>query len=799
MTRVHGHPRWHMRLISEAFIGATLIEIDDDFPQSNVPGGINVAHTLLEGIDQLIIFAGPRSPVDNSGTLKAYTSIYRIVRPDDNVPQAPLPTSLPSFASVLFGAGVFLRRKRGTRLVHPAGRSSCSAFLRAIRDRPPWLGGPVELMRPVRERAWRHGKSLLALTLRRDLGGCLTMRAFNQKFPKSRRSRTLLLANLGFIAVLAMFAQTAAAQREATRAQQQPALSQVENQQLQLISNVDGLEIHLKGSHSIGGGNPGEVQSTVVPPKKKDQCPNGRLLASNDQYKSPGRVYRFDFDEIVAANAYAIPQAIPGPSSVSEIASNDHDLVTLNNGDVLLLKMGRTIASLNPKPGWFDYTYKISSDRSSTWGPGARSILYVWRSEDCGESFSLRSSIDTALMNDGYGATSDGSAGGPQYWEGPVTSSPGSAQQPIWQMGGTDGPLAKVDRATNKVFYSIGIVGDKRDTTQSGYHLYNDKINRATVALSADRGETWSDAITLPFRGWRLEVVPIRNNRVAFLSGGGWACGARSATNECWRIHLKDLGPSRSSTVDPGTDLYIPRINPWTNISNKKDPGRMNVNGTDVLVWKKQNQAVLARSPSSNGVILAVPEMMPGQGGYGYGLYFVDAAGNYTPMQKVAPMVANGKGVIFHLAAIDLGVGPVMLYWYDINAAEQKIQVRGRLITADSAYTSDFPVSLPFDAPTTSTWFGDYQMSGGHARNLRQLTQVGQQRVAISNPPTFEYFPVWKQPDGEIHFGQVVYEKPSQAIVAGHHPLKETAKPKIAVNPQNLRQLTPDRYEREDQ
>lgn len=61
-------------------------------------------------------------------------------------------------------------------------------------------------------------------------------------------------------------------------------------------------------------------------------------------------------------------------------------------------------------------------------------------------------------------------------------------------MGGANGSFAKVDRATTKVFYSIGIADDKRDTTQSGFHLHNDKINCTTVTLSTDRGETWSDA-----------------------------------------------------------------------------------------------------------------------------------------------------------------------------------------------------------------------------------------------------------------------------------------------------------------
>jgi hypothetical protein len=567
-----------------------------------------------------------------------------------------------------------------------------------------------------------------------------------------------------------------------------------EPKRFQLVSNVEGLEIFPEGRHSLAGKGPGEVQSTLVPPGKKDACPDGRLLISDDTKKSPARVYRFDLDMIGSGSAFATPDALPDLST-DVIASNDHDLVTLTNGDVLLLKMGRSIAQLEDKPDWFDFTYKIGGG----WGPGARSVMYIWRSEDCGQSFSLRSSIDTALMNDGYGTANDGSGGSPQTASGPSYQPPGSKKQPIWQMGGTDGPLAKVDRATNNVFYTIGVVGNQRDKLKDGYHLSSDKIDRTTVALSTDRGETWSDVVTLPFRGWRTEVVPMKNNRVAFLSGGAWDCSAQGG--ECWRIHVKDLGPSGTASAGPGVDWFISRFSPWKNISNETEPGRMVVDGTPVYVWKKQNQPILSRSPSSNGLILAVPEMMPNNGGYGYGLYLVDAAGNYSPLQKIAPMEANGKGVIFHLAAIDLGIGPVLIYWYDINAANRKMQVRGRLITADYSYTSDFPVSLVFEAPAAapSPWFGDYHMAGGFARGLRQAAPVGQRRFASTVSPTFEYYPVWKQPDGYIHFGRITYTKPSKSLEFGHRPLKPVPKPSIPVDPQNMRQLPSADYEREEQ
>lgn len=570
--------------------------------------------------------------------------------------------------------------------------------------------------------------------------------------------------------------------------------------QLQLVTEIDGLKVLPKAGHFLGSVNgknqAGEVQSTLVPPGKNNACPDGRLLISNDARRSPGRIYRFDLDQIGVGNDYATPQALPD-TSTDQIASNDHDLVTLTNGDVLLLKMGRSIAALDPKPVWFDYTYKVSSG----WGPGARSVMYIWRSEDCGQSFSLRSSVDTALMNDGYGWATDGSGGSPQG--DAVTSSPGSVERPVYNMGGTDGPLAMVDRATNNVFYSIGVYGQTPVFSPAGYRLSGFAIDRTTVALSTDRGDSWADDIILPFRGWRTEIVPMLNKRFAFLSGNVWECGRKPNGDkaECWRIHVKDLSAGASASVNSGVDWYIPHGSKWSDISNKSSPGRVDVNGTPVYVVRKQAQPVMARAPSSNSLILAVPEMIGSNGDYGYGLYRVDASGNYSPLSKIAPMQANGKGVVFQLAMVDLGVGPVLIYWYDINAATQKIQMRGRLVTEDYVQTSDFSVSLAFDAPaaSASNWFGDYRTAGGFVRGLRQIVPSGPRPGASStNSPTYEYFPVWKQPDGAIYVSHITYKKPPTPLSFGHNRFTDSLVPRMPVDPEEVQQLSSPGYERRE-
>src|SRR5262245_33247665 len=56
---------------------------------------------------------------------------------------------------------------------------------------------------------------------------------------------------------------------------------------------------------TFSGFSPGEVQSTVIPPGKKSECPNGRLLISNDVNFSltNGPVQWRDLDQPNSSNA----------------------------------------------------------------------------------------------------------------------------------------------------------------------------------------------------------------------------------------------------------------------------------------------------------------------------------------------------------------------------------------------------------------------------------------------------------------------------------------------------------------
>lgn len=552
-----------------------------------------------------------------------------------------------------------------------------------------------------------------------------------------------------------------------------------------------GVVIGSRGTNRLGGGG-GELQSTVVPPGKKSACPKGRLLISDDTAKNPGKVYTFDLGAPDNPPSGVTPEALPDLNN-QRVLSNDHDLVSLANGDVLLIKMGQSKGRLKPKPAWFDHTYKLTGCDADTgqcsgaWGPGARSVIFVWRSEDCGNSFSLRSSIDTAKVNDGWGTRSDGSGGLPQKLRGfanGLTTSPGSSQQPAWQMGGTDGPFAKVDHASGRVFYSLKIAGRKPDKTAPNFSLSNARLGRSVVMMSEDRGDTWQEATTLPYSNWRIPVAPQGNNRLAFVHGRDRSKCTAANNYRCYIHYQIDIGSNLdpSSATDEGEVRLFSAPADWSEggVGKKESDRTLIVKGkTTNINANIYRHKLLTRNPDAKGSLMVFTQEISGGRGFGYGMYSIVPEGFYTGMPQIAPALQNPASFILHPTAIDIGSGPILFYWYDVNGNNGKMQVRGRLVTGARDYTVDFSISGPFDTPGSPMWFGDYHTAGGFQRPPRlKIRRSGGSRLTRKGadaPRSYDYFPVWKQSDGNIHFARVSYTEPDQSAANGHNRLKGKA------------------------
>jgi hypothetical protein len=205
----------------------------------------------------------------------------------------------------------------------------------------------------------------------------------------------------------------------------------------------------------------GEVQSTVVAPGLKPECPNGRFLVTNDysigwgnaQAPAAGMVRGRDLntpDGTIVMSALDAP-----PVAEHRRLGFDHDLLALANGDVLLVDATMSKVPLFPRPAWFEYAYRDLGN-NNLFGPGARTVVLTWRSTDCGQTFHFASEFDTARH-------ADGSCALPQ--QPARTTLPGTPERPVWDMGGSDGQLARLDPRTNRIYLTHQCVGYQRETS----------------------------------------------------------------------------------------------------------------------------------------------------------------------------------------------------------------------------------------------------------------------------------------------------------------------------------------------
>src|SRR6185503_19449666 len=86
----------------------------------------------------------------------------------------------------------------------------------------------------------------------------------------------------------------------------------------------------------------------------------------------------------------------------------------------------------------------------------------------------------------------------------------------------------------------------------------------------------------------------------------------------------------------------------------------------------------------------------------GYELYFYDPANNsFAQSNPILPVVHASSHFIMHMVAIDPGVGPVLLYWVDVDGSSASgpatATIRGRFIYDDGSYSQDFTVARAAD------------------------------------------------------------------------------------------------------
>ncbi len=294
-----------------------------------------------------------------------------------------------------------------------------------------------------------------------------------------------------------------------------------------------------------------------------------------------------------------------------------------------------------------------------------------------------------------------------------------------YNMGGSDGQLVKVDPANDRIYLTFQCVGNYFTTDNSGKITLTTKLNKTLLAVSSNQGASWQSMGFIDLPGWRFGILPM-TGRLAFGVSNNIIFGTPSFKQYAF------------SDAHPLTGQYGGfNWNPTTH-NFKQSPDRY----ISSYVWAN---TVIARAGESNDIMFAFPTII-GTGSTaanGYSVFFYDPQNaRKVEIPAVTPLTHSPSNFLMFFTAIDLGSGPVLLYWMDVNTSTHKARIRGRVIINTGQYSSDFDISNDIDltlAPTANNidtppafFYGDYHTASGYT------SISGNNKIAF-----YRFYPFW--------------------------------------------------------
>lgn len=148
----------------------------------------------------------------------------------------------------------------------------------------------------------------------------------------------------------------------------------------------------------------------------------------------------------------------------------------------------------------------------------------------------------------------------------------------------------------------------------------------------------------------------------------------------------------------------------------------------------------------------------------GYSVFYHDpyAAGKYYELATILPAIKTAKNYIMEVTAVDLGSGPVLLYWTDVNAATHHARIRGRILVDLNQYSADFDISgdidvtggaKPFTRPV-GFFYGDYHTASGYVQQTKRGLVAGQ--------TYYHFYPMWVDRTGGARYSHIIVSQGGQ-------------------------------------
>jgi hypothetical protein len=268
-------------------------------------------------------------------------------------------------------------------------------------------------------------------------------------------------------------------------------------------------EIFVGDAVQVYPANSGWAETTAVAfgPGEHSACPDGRLFFGAGTH-------------IVATSLAGTPfpgtPTTPNPWDLKFLEAHDpviiydNQMVKLKNGDLLYTVEGVTWNdNVSPHPSWWDKTIEYPmKDQTYTW-PGGRGNIYVYRSNDCGATWSHFSDIDAAVLAIPLDRDKNiyvkGVCGVPRLRKSDTGVKTSEA-------GGWDGHFLYSDPYSGNLFVST--------ICSYGSGQENVEYAKALIITSHDNGANWSvigqKSIPLGQSFWRVPVSTIKSGKAAF-------------------------------------------------------------------------------------------------------------------------------------------------------------------------------------------------------------------------------------------------------------------------------------------
>lgn len=485
----------------------------------------------------------------------------------------------------------------------------------------------------------------------------------------------------------------------------------------------------------------GEVQSCVLAPGQVKGLNNARVLITSDYYVNNSNASNFIYYYDIVPGSTA-PLAMKASSiKLSELGAdyqfgtNDHDITTLPDGNIIFSVGVFSKKNVAIKPDWWNDTYR------GTFGPGARTGVAFWRSTDGGVTFSYQGIYDPLSDGPAFAAN-------PQFRKDAngklIESAP-------WDMGGSDGQMTRVVTGEGgRLYLLFGVFGYDGATKNGKFVLdAGNFFNRSVLAWSDDEGKSWkANNATFPSAQWRGAVNTVSAGGVKYIGMNTW-----------WGVLPGSLnGGSFNFSANVSQPTNLLNWNQMKPISSADSIKTIN-NYFYANIWC---HPVMAKCPGRPYFVAGIPSLIDNK--RGLRVYIYDPVkDSYNEMKAVLPYTdPKGKmpgSTIIHPVLIESPGGPMLLYWTDVDENTLKYAIKGRIIYNDKEYSDDFLIRDYDFLPGKGVWIGDYSTAGAYARVEKGFQVIG--RGKAEDQLRTSFYPIWYEPAGTKFAEVTVYTSPS--------------------------------------